>query len=58
MALSQMQTMKLSFPSQIPMTNTFHKIGVPLLKRPEKSEYGTFVWIADPDDRWIELWEK
>ena len=36
----------------------FHKIGVPLLKGPEKSEYGTFVWITDPDERWIELWEK
>ncbi|MDN4606441.1 VOC family protein [Sporosarcina highlanderae] len=36
----------------------FEKIGIPLLKQPEKSEYGTFVWIADPEGRWIELWEK
>lgn len=36
----------------------FDKIGVPLLKRPEKSEYGTFVWISDPEGRWIEIWEK
>ncbi|MFJ7971496.1 VOC family protein [Psychrobacillus sp. NPDC096389] len=36
----------------------FHKIGVPLVKEPEKSEYGTFVWISDPDGRWIEIWEK
>jgi predicted enzyme related to lactoylglutathione lyase len=32
--------------------------GVPLLRKPEKSEYGTFTWIADPEGRWIELWEK
>ncbi|WP_026568496.1 VOC family protein [Bacillus sp. UNC41MFS5] len=31
---------------------------VPLLKEPEQSEYGTFIWISDPDGRWIELWEK
>lgn len=36
----------------------FHKNGVALLKEPEKSEYGTFVWIADPDGRWIEIWER
>ncbi|WP_252502796.1 VOC family protein [Sporosarcina sp. Marseille-Q4943] len=36
----------------------FEKIGVPLLKEPEKSEYGTFVWISDPEGRWIELYEK
>jgi len=36
----------------------FKKIGVTLLKEPEISEYGTFVWIADPDGRWIEIWEK
>lgn len=36
----------------------FNKIGVPLVKQPEKSEFGTFVWIADPEGRWIELWEK
>lgn len=36
----------------------FDKIGVPLLKEPEKSEYGTFIWISDPEGRWIEIWEK
>ncbi|PLR92563.1 VOC family protein [Bacillus sp. T33-2] len=36
----------------------FKKIGVPLLKEPEQSEYGTFIWIADPDGRWIEIWEN
>lgn len=36
----------------------FNKLGVQLLKEPEKSEYGTFVWISDPDGRWIEIWEK
>lgn len=36
----------------------FEKIGVPLLKEPEKSEYGTFIWISDPEGRWIEIWEK
>ncbi|CAH0346041.1 VOC family protein [Bacillus sp. CECT 9360] len=34
------------------------KIGVPLLKEPEKRQYGTFIWISDPDGRWIEIWEK
>jgi lactoylglutathione lyase len=36
----------------------FNELGVPLLKEPEKSEYGTFVWISDPDGRWIEIWES
>ena len=36
----------------------FRELGVPLLKEPEKSEYGTFVWIADPEGNWIEIWEK
>jgi predicted enzyme related to lactoylglutathione lyase len=34
------------------------KQGIPLLKEPEKSEFGTFTWIADPEGRRIELWEK
>lgn len=34
------------------------KLGIPLLKETEKSEFGIFTWIADPDGRWIELWEK
>jgi predicted enzyme related to lactoylglutathione lyase len=38
--------------------NHFNKIGVKLLKEPEISEHGAFAWIADPDGRWIELWEK
>ncbi|MFC5603926.1 VOC family protein [Sporosarcina koreensis] len=36
----------------------FEKIGVSLIKEPEKSEYGTFVWVSDPEGRWIEIWEK
>ena len=36
----------------------FNKVAVPLLKDPETSEYGTFVWISDPEGRWIEIWEK
>jgi predicted enzyme related to lactoylglutathione lyase len=34
------------------------RLGVSLLKETEKNEFGTFNWIADPDGRWIELWEK
>ncbi|QSF47420.1 VOC family protein [Paenibacillus tianjinensis] len=34
------------------------QIGVPLAKQKEESEYGTFIWIEDPDGRLIELWEK
>ncbi|MBY0123776.1 VOC family protein [Bacillus sp. S/N-304-OC-R1] len=36
----------------------FEKLGIPLLKNPEKSEFGTFLWISDPEGRWIEIWEK
>ncbi|HZH58182.1 MAG TPA: VOC family protein [Metabacillus sp.] len=36
----------------------FNKIGIPLLKQPEISEFGTFIWISDPEGRWIEIWEK
>jgi predicted enzyme related to lactoylglutathione lyase len=35
-----------------------NKLEIPLLKETEKSEFGTFTWIADPEGRWIELWEK
>ncbi|MCM3117040.1 glyoxalase [Neobacillus sp. MER 74] len=35
-----------------------NQCGVPLLKEPEQSEFGTFIWISDPEGRWIELWEK
>ncbi|NYE04002.1 putative enzyme related to lactoylglutathione lyase [Bacillus niacini] len=38
--------------------NHLKKLGVPLLKQAEKSEFGTFTWIADPEGRWIELWAK
>ncbi|GGA71288.1 VOC family protein [Ornithinibacillus halotolerans] len=34
------------------------QLGIPLVKDIEKSEYGTFVTIEDPEGRWIELWEK
>ncbi|PEO40902.1 VOC family protein [Bacillus wiedmannii] len=36
----------------------FKQLGVPLLKEPEVSEYGTFIWISDPEGRWIEIWEN
>lgn len=34
------------------------QLGIPLVKEVEKSEYGTFATIADPEGRWIEVWEK
>ncbi len=34
------------------------KLGVPLAKEQETSEFGKFAWIQDPDGRWVELWEK
>lgn len=34
------------------------RLGVPLAKAKETNEFGTFVWIEDPDGRLIELWEK
>jgi lactoylglutathione lyase len=36
----------------------FNKLGIPLVKEAERSEFGTFVWVSDPEGRWIELWEK
>jgi len=34
------------------------QVGVPLVKEKEVSEFGTFIWIKDPEGRLIELWEK
>ncbi|WP_438446954.1 VOC family protein [Gorillibacterium sp. sgz5001074] len=34
------------------------RMGVPLAKEQESSEYGKFIWIRDPDGRLVELWEK
>jgi predicted enzyme related to lactoylglutathione lyase len=34
------------------------QMGVPFSKQKESSEFGTFIWISDPDGRLIELWEK
>jgi predicted enzyme related to lactoylglutathione lyase len=34
------------------------QMGIPLVKEVEKNEFGTFATIADPDGRWIEVWEK
>lgn len=34
------------------------QMGVPLAKNKESSEFGTFIWIEDPEGRLIELWEK
>ncbi len=30
---------------------------VPLVRKVEKSEYGKFAWITDPDGHTVELWE-
>ncbi len=40
------------------MIKHLEQIGVPLVKEKEVSEYGTFIWIKDPEGRLIELWEK
>jgi predicted enzyme related to lactoylglutathione lyase len=45
-------------PHTEPKKNLMNAIGVRILKRPEKSEFGTFVWISDPNGRWIEIWER
>jgi len=34
------------------------KLGVPLAKEKESSDFGQFIWIKDPEGRLIELWEK
>lgn len=34
------------------------KMGVPLAKEKEVSDFGKFIWIKDPEGRLIELWEK
>lgn len=34
------------------------KVGVPLGKDQETTDFGKFVWIQDPEGRLIELWEK
>ncbi|MFY3790458.1 VOC family protein [Ureibacillus sp. MALMAid1270] len=34
------------------------KLDITIVKELERSDYGSFLWIADPDGRWIELWEK
>ena len=31
--------------------------GIPLARKVEKSQYGLFAWITDPDGNRIELWE-
>ncbi|HYK75006.1 MAG TPA: glyoxalase, partial [Pseudoneobacillus sp.] len=38
--------------------NHLEKIGVPLIKEKEISEFGKFIWIKDPEGRLVELWEK
>ncbi|MFT8310170.1 MAG: VOC family protein [Sporolactobacillus sp.] len=40
------------------MIKHLEDIGVPLAKKKETSEFGTFIWIEDPDGRLVELWEK
>lgn len=38
--------------------NYLEKMGVPLEKEKEVSEFGEFIWIKDPEGRLVELWEK
>ncbi|MDD9269443.1 VOC family protein [Paenibacillus sp. GCM10023248] len=33
-------------------------MGVPLAKDKESSDFGSFIWIKDPEGRLVELWEK
>ncbi|MDF9843584.1 MULTISPECIES: VOC family protein [unclassified Paenibacillus] len=33
-------------------------LGIPLAREQQTGEYGTFIWIEDPDGRLVELWEK
>lgn len=40
------------------MIKHLEKVGVPLAKEKEISEYGKFAWIKDPEGRLVELWEK
>ncbi|GLX67910.1 VOC family protein [Paenibacillus glycanilyticus] len=40
------------------MIQHLERLGVPLAKNKESSEFGTFIWIEDPDGRLVELWEK
>ncbi|WP_379153652.1 VOC family protein [Paenibacillus sp. sgz5001063] len=40
------------------MMKHLEHMGVSLAKEKESSEYGTFIWIEDPDGRLVELWEK
>jgi predicted enzyme related to lactoylglutathione lyase len=35
-----------------------NRLGISIVKEPEQNEFGKFIWISDPDGRWIELWEK
>jgi len=40
------------------MIKHLEKVGVPLAKEKEISDYGKFAWIKDPEGRLVELWEK
>ncbi|MEG0473349.1 MAG: glyoxalase [Solibacillus sp.] len=40
------------------MMQHLERMGVPLEKEKERSEFGTFIWIKDPEGRLVELWEK
>lgn len=35
-----------------------NELNIPLIKEAEKSEYGIFATISDPEGRWIEIWQK
>jgi len=40
------------------MLQHLERIGLPLAKEKETSEFGMFAWIEDPDGRRVELWGK
>lgn len=40
------------------MIAQLERLGVPLTKDKQSGEYGTFIWILDPDGRLVELWER
>ncbi|WP_042200184.1 VOC family protein [Paenibacillus camerounensis] len=40
------------------MMGHLEHLGIPLARERQTGEYGTFIWIEDPDGRLVELWEK
>ncbi|MCD1258966.1 VOC family protein [Paenibacillus athensensis] len=40
------------------MLRHLEQLGVPLARGKETGEFGSFIWIQDPEGRLIELWQK